>query len=780
MGNLLPLAGALSLGLVLPATASDLKIDGQSAVSVALGSSVTATLTGGANLPIFLLVDATAGPVVISGESVPLGFTPALALLGSGSTDGSGVFSLQVGVPTQAGLAGQTLHCLGVIIDPSDSNGLDFSANVPTTIFDPLSQPTEIDLAGVPRSGAPFFSWVQNFRETDSPRTTIDPNRFPGLVGQTVDIYVTADNDAATWQTSPNLVDLSGDGPNTLTVSGLGVGNNIVNVDAGTLSGNVGASLGRGYDVVVDVNQNGLLDGADLVDGYDGPGLYICRDPSVAGPYTVIETLYSGGTFLGQDLYYPANIASLNNVPIVIVSHGNGHNYQWYDHIGNHLASYGYVVMSHQNNTVPGIETSSTTTLTNTDYLLGNLATIAGGALLGRVDVNNITWIGHSRGGEGVCRAYDRIIDGTYVPVNFGANNIRLISSMAPTDFLGTNSATPHGKNYHLWVAGSDSDVSGCVSSDITQSFHLLSRATNQRQSTSIYGAGHGDLHAGTGGAFATGPCLLGRPQVHQIMMGYLLPLVEYHARNNQAGKEWLTRQYKDLFPQAVPLLTNPCIAVALQFRDGAASNKLVIDDFEAPASLFAASSGASVTSNLLGRTIGRLDDPNGDFTFVAGQAMNGMSQCNTTDPEFGTVFRFDGSGTFRLTYGLTAAQQDWSNFRTISMRVCQSTRDPLTTGVLGDGNFTVRLVDLDGDSAEVRVLRVAQGIEEPYQRTSCGTGVGWGNDFETVRIGFPEFEVTQPLLDLDRMATIELVFGPGFGSDFGAYGLDDLELCTD
>ena len=47
------------------------------------------------------------------------------------------------------------------------------------------------------------------------------------------------------------------------------------------------------------------------------------------------------------------------------MSHGNGHNYQWYDHIGRHLASYGYVVMSHENNTGPGSDAASTVYVRN-------------------------------------------------------------------------------------------------------------------------------------------------------------------------------------------------------------------------------------------------------------------------------------------------------------------------------------------------------------------------------------------------------------------------------
>lgn len=59
------------------------------------------------------------------------------------------------------------------------------------------------------------------------------------------------------------------------------------------------------------------------------------------------------GFRLGEDLYYPTNIATMGRLPLVIIGHGNGHDFRWYDHIGNHLASYGYIVMSHDNDTGP-------------------------------------------------------------------------------------------------------------------------------------------------------------------------------------------------------------------------------------------------------------------------------------------------------------------------------------------------------------------------------------------------------------------------------------------
>ena len=70
-------------------------------------------------------------------------------------------------------------------------------------------------------------------------------------------------------------------------------------------------------------------------------------------------------------------------------------------HIGYHMASYGYIVMSHQNYTMPGIETCSLTTLGHTDAIIDKQGSIGGGVLNGHIDTHHIVWIGHSRGAEG-------------------------------------------------------------------------------------------------------------------------------------------------------------------------------------------------------------------------------------------------------------------------------------------------------------------------------------------------------------------------------------------
>ena len=71
-------------------------------------------------------------------------------------------------------------------------------------------------------------------------------------------------------------------------------------------------------------------------------------------------------------------------------------------------------------------------------------------------------------------------------------------------------------------------------------------------------------------------------------------------------------------------------------------------------------------------------------------------------------------------------------------------------------------------------------GIEEPYQRTGCGSGAGWGNEFETIRIRLEDFTRNGSPIDLGDIVTIEILCGPAHGSKAGRLGFDDLVLTKD
>jgi len=640
-----------------------------------------------------------------------------------------------------------------------------------------LSGVVRLELAGNPLDAYPHFEYVRSFMESLPISVAVDPARHPDITGWSGDVYVVEHREPETWTEERALHDVRG-APQPAGFFGTDVEGNTLNLtQVELISGDAGTGLGVPYDVVLDTDMDGRLGPGDWIDGLDGePGLFVVRPTQEAGPLAVNEVIYSGGSFLGQDLYYPTNIASMGALPLVVVSHGNGHQYTWYDHIGFHLASYGCIVMSHQNQTGPGVESASMTTLTNTEYLLANQAAIANGAIAGHIDVHRIVWIGHSRGGEGVVRAYDRIFDGTYVPVNFTIDDIVLVSSMAPTDFLGPGSSEPHDVNYHLWVGGADDDVNGCADCSICQSFHLLDRAVGDRQSISLHGVGHGAFHDGGGSTVAFGPCLLSRAETHALMKSYLLPLVKRYTEHNLAAEDFLWRQWERFHSPGLP--AHECVVVDLQYTPGPSDGRFFVDDFQSEPSLTTSSSGGYVFSEFTDLHEGVLDDPNEDFTHN-GDPMNGMTMGGVADSTAGITFGWVGAD-LALRFGLTAGNEDLSAYRHVSFRACQSTRDPQNEILLGDQKFEVGLRDGHGVASFLGISAYGGGIEVPYQRTGCGSGAGWANEFETIRIRLQDFTRDGSGIDLADIESIEIRCGPAHGSKEGRLGFDDLVLTRD
>ncbi|MEM7311310.1 MAG: alpha/beta hydrolase [Planctomycetota bacterium] len=636
-----------------------------------------------------------------------------------------------------------------------------------------------MELAGNKIGQFPHFEYVRAINEGTPIQLGIDVGLYPALLGQKADLYVCKSQTIAQWTANPALFDVTA-AVETHKFLSPDITSNIVQIENGLLGGGSGVVLGVPFDVVIDVNQNGKLDAPDFIDGYDNveAGCYVVHDTTAPGPYPVTELIYdlSMAPWDEQNLYYPT-VAFDAELPLIVISHGNGHNYQWYDHIGYHMASYGYVVMSHANQTGPGVNFAASTTLSNTDDFFDNLSIIAGGVLDGRVSQKEIVWLGHSRGGEGVVIAYDRIVDGTHVPIYYAEESLQLISSIAPTDFLTLPDTDPHGVNYHLWTGGSDSDVNGCASCNLCQTFHLHDRAQQFRQSISLHGVGHGDFHDGGGNPWATGPCLVGTPDTHQIMRGYFYPLVERYVNANIPAKDFLTRQWESFQPIGAPV-GNPCVVVDLMYRDGKVDGKFIVDDYQSNPAVNLASSGLSVFSWPGGLVEGDLDDNDFSFTDLAADPMNGMTvNGDGADDSAGVVMEWNNNGYY-LWYDPSGFPL--SKFETISFRACQVTRDANTTAALGDLTFDFIVYDTSGVISRIDISAFGGGVEEPYQRSGCGAGVGWANEFETIRLPVDGFAHEGTGVDLDNILLFGLQFGPSYGSPEGRIGVDDVELLAD
>ena len=143
--------------------------------------------------------------------------------------------------------------------------------------------PTE--LAGHPLGSFPWFHYVQSINVDRGVTCGLDPSRVPVVLGQTFDAYVVAARTVAQYNANSALLDVRPGGPTTMTVVPAGLvtnsfllaGPNTLNaINAFTPNPNAGSVLGVGYDIVLDLDQDGVLGAGDLIDGYgDVAGFYM-------------------------------------------------------------------------------------------------------------------------------------------------------------------------------------------------------------------------------------------------------------------------------------------------------------------------------------------------------------------------------------------------------------------------------------------------------------------------------------------------------------------------
>jgi len=654
------------------------------------------------------------------------------------------------------------------------------------------------ELAGNSLTAYPYFEFVRAFNSNAPIKVALDPSRHPELTFPfTADVYVCEKKSAGEWAIDPVLDDSTSDGPLTVTFPGGTIQDNTFQVTGpNELSTAVyqeatGAytGLGHGYDMIIDMNQNGVLDGGDYIDGLGREaGLYVCHDTTTRGPLAVTETVYNVGTIFGipssvsgQDLYYPTDIASMGQLPLIVISHGNGHNYQWYDHIGFHMASYGFIVMSHGNNTGPSSGLyASLTTCGHTDAFFHLLPSIASGALVGHVDSHRIIWVGHSRGGEGVAFAYRRVSapgSDAYTPTYYTADDIILVDSMLPVDFFGPNRTNPGAANYHLWTATGDSDVDGSAGCDLCQTFHIHDRATRYRGSTVVQGTGHGWFHDSEGsGAWFEGPCAINESGTHLVQLGIMLPMYKHYAEGNVPGEDYLWRQYEHFHPPSVPVGIDPCYVVSQEYRNMGDDGNAFIDDYETQTGTGTSSSGGAVTFDVTNLTEGRLDDNNGSFSWSASDPFNGATQASSdySDTSKGVVFDWNGSNRY-YEWAVVPALRNFANWKYVSLRGAQGTQHPYTQATNGILTFTITLRDSAGNTSSISTGAYGGGFGMPYARSG-----GWHNEMRRIRIRTADFLTNGSPLDLSDIVAVRLNFGPNWGTPQGRIVVDELMLDND
>src|SRR5262249_54556053 len=307
------------------ARAADLLIEGTASATIAQGLVAHVTLTGTPGAPTWLLVDTSPGPANELGQDLPVGFSPSMIILFLGQMPPSGEMDLSGVVPFDLPLINLDAYLVAGLANGPGAANFEWTSGAHLRIAD-----RNMQLAGNPLPVYPWFETPRAFNHNAPVSVAVDPRLHPEAAGVTADVYVVSKKTRAQWLGDGTLSDVHG-APTTVTFSTDSIQTSTFPISLpGMLDSDAGIGVGVGYDVVVDLDRDGVWDNCDLIDGLsDEAGFYNVGDIVAAGPLAVTEVIYSGGTWLGQDLYYPTDIANGPRLrPVGIVSPGHGPNYQ--------------------------------------------------------------------------------------------------------------------------------------------------------------------------------------------------------------------------------------------------------------------------------------------------------------------------------------------------------------------------------------------------------------------------------------------------------------------
>jgi hypothetical protein len=613
--------------------------------------------------------------------------------------------------------------------------------------------------------GAPGVAPTRVFHAGERAFVWLDPIVYADRAGLALQVLAVPHRDAATWAADPIL-------PTESARAALTVDAAVQALDGAARLNPALPFTGPfvdAWDLVADLDGDGALSAGDLLDAAPERGAFeVTPDLSAPGPYTAVRSNRNDGGWLVQQVWYPAEIGTFTKpAPLVLLSHGNGHDYRWYDHFGAHLASWGLVFTSHRNNTQPGVEAASGTTLQNLNHFVQNHATWFDGRLAGKVDTHRIALVGHSRGGEGVVRAMQRV-DAGFATQGWTAADVLHVTSIAPTVFLGVAASGPAARPYHMLYGAADGDVTGSPDCDLCQALRLANAALGPVGVTYLHGASHNDFHNGGGWEDGVGPAQLDKPPVHAIAKATLAAAAGAYLLDLPAWKTWLTVNPWVLRPLGWPAE----VEVAATWRDAPTDAIRIVDAFQVEPDVGRNDLGGAVVATVTNLVEAKMDDGDAELAWYGNDPMNGMTVVERDGWERGAVFDWSGEATYGTE--LPAGQQDVRGYDVLSLRAAQGTRHPATAAHQGPMGFGIELEDGNGVTATVPAdLFGLIGLE--YARDGYGPGQGYVNEFNTVRIPLAAFTASQPGLDLSDVRWVRLRFGAAYGATTGRLAIDDL-----
>jgi hypothetical protein len=688
-------------------------------------------------------------------------------------------------------------------------------------------------LAGRPIGVVPQFLYGRVFNEAEALRSALDPSRFGDRVGRKSAVYVVPHRNRAAWAANNSL-------------AGAVVGPIEVTVGTGSTSANVtplGTMLHAGdYDVIYDFGTC-PLDGSFVTDGTFDPGdisdEIVVDAPSVnilpsavaplpipiasaeygvAAPITTtpVAAAFDGLTSpynfrLRGKLVYPNPLPS-GALPLVVIAHGNhmplqipgltptpatvtsNENYRGYTYLQNLLASHGYITLSvdldemyGDGGLLPtiagsGILLRGNAILRNIGEVLMNNS-VAGGALIGKVDPSRVYMLGHSRGGEAILAAY-ALNSGTLArppgSTAYAAGVvIRGLISVSPVSQHAV--VVPATVPYLLLYGSADGDVNGA--SPGVQPFTHVDRALGPAHTMYAIGANHNYFNESwaysdaeeepvcTVTAAGNLTCTIvrlvnpvganrrSRTEQEDLLKAYALAFLMRYDKGSLPWEAYFNTPPAILRPLGAPLAV-PIIGAT----KSAVGTTIVVDNYEAQPSLTKASSGATVASTVSGLSEVLLSDTN--LAADVGPE-NRFFQATT-----GVVMGWSSPST----YTFTPVAPINLNGATIAFRVSQQPRDPLTITLGGPLDLTIAIVDGAGATSKITIGAWATVYPE-YRSNVAGVGETTKGMLESRSIPWWAFTANGSAIDLSTITSIGFEFGTPGTSAGGRVAIDDLEI---
>lgn len=460
-------------------------------------------------------------------------------------------------------------------------------------------------------------------------------------------------------------------------------------------------------------------------------------------------------------------------------------NYAGYDYLSENLASHGYIVMSVSANTIhsfdnvfaydAGANARSQVLAASLDLLYrwnnGAGPDPVGTRLTGKLEMQQVGLMGHSRGGEGVT---DFIQFNRRRPAPGRIYNLQAVLALAPID---VEKQVPYGTNFATLLPACDGDVSTLAGANAFErskytrpadpfaKLQWYVQGTNHNYYNTVWTGDDGAQYLST----RNNDVACGEDQPNSVR---LQPSDQ--RRNGVALMATFLRRYLGADTALDPLMTGAEAypAGGCPLGRGVACRELVKTSYIAPADqrldVLRPEASAPLSVNATGGAVtasgfAKAEACNEDRDTTSGVQIaacppNPIAGRGTTSTNrsFGRQVTLDWDGPATLRMDLAAPARDVRRFGTVSLRAATNWADPRNPQTNGfdpasasqDG--LVALIDRQGREATVSMKSVSTALEPSigsYQRHVVLNGI---------RIPLSRFTG----VDLSDLAALELRFG--------------------